>query len=167
MKRFIVQAGGALSGYGRVPGDKSISHRAIMLGALAEGQTEISGFLEGEDNLATLNAFRQMGVQIEGPESGKVLIQGAGLQGLVAPGQSLDLGNSGTSMRLMAGLGSRQGLPPKTGQIVQAFFPLFLRSLISISPRVLRVPRARTVLFLHRIQFSLKENIQIPMSLML
>jgi len=104
MNRFTVQAGGALSGSGRVPGDKSISHRAIMLGALAEGQTEITGFLEGEDNLSTLNAFRQMGVPIEGPDAGKVLIQGVGLHGLAAPGQSLDLGNSGTSMRLMAGL---------------------------------------------------------------
>jgi len=104
MKRFIVQPGGSLSGKGRVPGDKSISHRAIMLGALAQGETAISGFLEGEDNLATLNAFRAMGVHIDGPESGRVLIQGVGLHGLQPPAQDLDLGNSGTSMRLMAGL---------------------------------------------------------------
>ena len=102
--KFEVQPGGALRGKARVPGDKSISHRSIMLGALAEGVTEVTGFLEGEDSLATLRAFRAMGVQIEGPEQGRVTIQGVGMQGLQAPSQPLDLGNSGTSMRLMAGL---------------------------------------------------------------
>ncbi len=71
--RFLVHPGGALRGRLRVPGDKSISHRSIMLGALAEGVTEISGFLEGEDSLATLRAFRQMGVRIEGPRGEFVL----------------------------------------------------------------------------------------------
>ncbi|MGB5538305.1 MAG: 3-phosphoshikimate 1-carboxyvinyltransferase, partial [Thiogranum sp.] len=66
--QFKVQAGGCLKGQIRVPGDKSISHRSIMLGALAEGVTEISGFLEGEDSLATLRAFHAMGVAIDGPE---------------------------------------------------------------------------------------------------
>jgi 3-phosphoshikimate 1-carboxyvinyltransferase len=93
----------------RVPGDKSISHRAIMLGSLAEGQTRISGFLEGEDSLATLKAFQQMGVSIEGPAAGRVVIQGVGLHGLQAPEQPLELGNSGTSMRLLAGLLAGQG----------------------------------------------------------
>ena len=64
---YIVKPGGSLQGAFRVPGDKSISHRSIMLGSLAEGVTRVSGFLEGEDNLATLNAFRAMGVKIEGP----------------------------------------------------------------------------------------------------
>jgi 3-phosphoshikimate 1-carboxyvinyltransferase len=102
--RFTVQPGGALTGRIRVPGDKSISHRAIMLGSLAEGVTHISGFLEGEDSLATLKAFQAMGVRIEGPAQGKVVIHGVGMQGLQQPTAPLDLGNSGTSMRLMSGL---------------------------------------------------------------
>ena len=94
----------------RVPGDKSISHRSIMLGSLAEGVTRVSGFLEGEDSLATLEAFRSMGVNIEGPDQGRVVIHGVGMQGLKAPEGPLDLGNSGTSMRLLAGLLAGQGL---------------------------------------------------------
>jgi 3-phosphoshikimate 1-carboxyvinyltransferase len=101
---FHVESGGALRGRLRVPGDKSISHRAIMLGALAEGATTIAGFLEGEDCLATLRAFRAMGVRIDGPEQGRVTVQGVGLEGLRAPVEPLDMGNSGTSMRLMSGL---------------------------------------------------------------
>lgn len=101
---FSVQPGGALRGRLRVPGDKSISHRSIMLGSLAEGVTEVTGFLEGEDSLATLQAFRDMGVQIEGPENGRVVIHGVGLHGLQPPPGPLDLGNSGTSMRLLTGL---------------------------------------------------------------
>ncbi|MFW5970271.1 MAG: 3-phosphoshikimate 1-carboxyvinyltransferase [Halofilum sp. (in: g-proteobacteria)] len=101
---FQVEPGGFLQGRVRVPGDKSISHRAIMLGALADGVTEIDGFLEGADALGTLYAFRSMGVWIDGPTDGRVMIHGAGLEGLAMPGGPLDLGNSGTSMRLMAGL---------------------------------------------------------------
>lgn len=108
--RFRVQAGGRLSGSARVPGDKSISHRSIMLGSLAEGVTRVTGFLEGEDSLATLNAFRAMGVRIEGPEQGRVTIQGVGMRGLKQPAGPLDLGNSGTSMRLLSGLLAGQGL---------------------------------------------------------
>ncbi|TVT55720.1 MAG: 3-phosphoshikimate 1-carboxyvinyltransferase [Sedimenticola thiotaurini] len=107
---FHVQPGGALKGTFRVPGDKSISHRSIMLGSLAEGVTHISGFLEGEDSLATLRAFRSLGVSIEGPEKGQVTIQGVGMHGLKKPQAPLDLGNSGTSMRLLAGLLAGQGL---------------------------------------------------------
>jgi 3-phosphoshikimate 1-carboxyvinyltransferase len=102
--RFHVQPGGALKGAIRVAGDKSISHRSIMMGSLAEGTTHVSGFLEGEDALATLNAFKAMGVNIEGPDNGKVVIHGVGMQGLQQPQASLDVGNSGTSMRLMSGL---------------------------------------------------------------
>lgn len=106
---FIVQPGGKLTGRIRVPGDKSISHRSIMLGSLAEGITQVSGFLQGEDCLCTLQAFRNMGVHIEGPsEDGKVTIHGVGLHGLKAPSTDLDMGNSGTSMRLMSGLMSGQ-----------------------------------------------------------
>ena len=101
---FFVEPGGRLTGKLRVPGDKSISHRSMMLGALAEGVTEVSGFLEGEDSLATLNAFRAMGVVIEGPTHGRVTLHGVGLHGLRAPQGPLYLGNSGTSMRLLAGL---------------------------------------------------------------
>jgi 3-phosphoshikimate 1-carboxyvinyltransferase len=101
---FIVQAGGKLHGRIRVPGDKSISHRSIMLGSLAEGVTEVTGFLEGEDNLATLQAFRSMGVTIEGPDAGRVMIHGVGKHGLQPPAGELYLGNSGTSIRLLSGL---------------------------------------------------------------
>ncbi len=101
---FKASPGGQLRGSIRVAGDKSISHRAIMIGALAEGITKVSGFLEGEDCLATLAAFRAMGVRIYGPEQGQVTIYGVGLHGLQAPAAPLYLGNSGTSMRLLAGL---------------------------------------------------------------
>ena len=101
---YTAQSGGSLRGALRVPGDKSISHRSIMLGSLAEGVTEVSGFLEGEDSLATLQAFRDMGVRIEGPDKGRVTIHGVGLHGLKPPSKPLELGNSGTSMRLLAGL---------------------------------------------------------------
>jgi len=102
--RFHVTPGGSLRGCIRVPGDKSISHRSIMLGALADGLTEIEGFLEGEDSLATLKAFRAMGVHIDGPDDGRVVVKGVGMHGLKAPTTALDLGNSGTSMRLLSGL---------------------------------------------------------------
>ncbi len=101
---FRVQPGGSVSGSLRVAGDKSISHRSIMLGALSDGITEVEGFLEGEDSLATLQAFRDMGVVIEGPAQGRVVIHGVGLHGLRQPPGPLYLGNSGTAMRLFAGL---------------------------------------------------------------
>ncbi len=105
---YAARAGGPVTGTLRVPGDKSISHRSIMLGALASGVTEVSGFLEGEDALATLQAFRDMGVVIEGPHDGKVTIYGVGLNGLQVPPGPLYLGNAGTAMRLMAGLMAAQ-----------------------------------------------------------
>ncbi len=101
---FVAQPGGAVNGDLRVPGDKSMSHRSIMLGSLAEGVTEVEGFLEGEDALATLQSFRDMGVVIEGPVDGRVTIHGVGMHGLQAPPGPLYVGNSGTSMRLLAGL---------------------------------------------------------------
>ncbi len=102
--QFIVQPGGVIKGRIRVPGDKSISHRSIMLGSIAEGTTHVTGFLEGDDSLATLKAFQAMGVEIEGPVDGAVTIHGVGLKGLKAPSKPLDMGNSGTAMRLMAGI---------------------------------------------------------------
>ena len=101
---YIAQPGVSISGTFRVPGDKSISHRSIMLGSLANGTTEVTGFLEGEDSLATLQSFRDMGVVIEGPHRGRVTIHGVGLNGLKQPPNTLYVGNSGTSMRLLAGL---------------------------------------------------------------
>ena len=91
-----------------VPGDKSVSHRALMLGSIAEGRTDVSGFLAGEDCLATLAAMRALGVDIQQPSSTEMSIEGVGLWGLQAPTSDLDLGNSGTAMRLMAGLMSGQ-----------------------------------------------------------
>lgn len=101
---YLLQPGGTLSGTIRVPGDKSISHRSIMLGSIAEGVTDVEGFLEGEDALATLQAFRDMGVVIEGPDRGRVKVHGVGLHGLKAPAKPLYVGNSGTTIRLMSGL---------------------------------------------------------------
>ena len=101
---FITKPHGTLSGSIRVTGDKSMSHRSIMLGALANGTTKVSGFLNGEDCLATIKAFREMGVEIEGPEKGNVTIHGVGMQGLKAPINDLDMGNSGTAMRLLTGI---------------------------------------------------------------
>lgn len=106
---FHIQPGGSLHGALRVPGDKSISHRSIMLGALADGVTEVTGFLEGEDALATMRAFRTMGVKIEGPENGNVHIEGVGREGLKQPQGLIDCGNSGTTMRLLTGLLAGQG----------------------------------------------------------
>ena len=105
---YVVQPGGRVAGELRVPGDKSISHRSIMLGALAEGRTVVDGFLEGEDAMATLQAFRDMGVVIEGPHDGRVTIHGVGMHGLKQPPGPLYLGNAGTAMRLMSGLMSAQ-----------------------------------------------------------
>jgi 3-phosphoshikimate 1-carboxyvinyltransferase len=101
---YMAAPGGRLVGRLRVPGDKSISHRSVMLGSLAQGVTEVSGLLQGDDVMATLSAFRAMGVQAIGPENGRLSITGAGLHGLKAPAAPLDMGNSGTAMRLMAGI---------------------------------------------------------------
>lgn len=102
--RWIGSPGGRVSGEIRVPGDKSISHRAVMLGAIAGGDTEVRGFADGEDCLATLAAFRAMGVRFERPAQDRLVIHGAGSRGLSAPPAALDAGNSGTAMRLMTGL---------------------------------------------------------------
>ncbi len=101
---FHIRSAGPLQGRMNVSGDKSMSHRAVVLGALAEGVTNINGFLESEDSLATVQAFRDMGVVIEGPHQGAVKIYGVGLNGLYPPPGPLYLGNSGTSMRLLSGL---------------------------------------------------------------
>ncbi len=102
--RFIAGPGNRISGDVLVPGDKSISHRAAILGSVAEGVTEIQGFLEGEDCLATLAALEAMDVRIDRIAPGHLRVHGAGHRGLRAPARALDLGNSGTAMRLLAGL---------------------------------------------------------------
>ena len=101
---FRVRKAMAIQGNIRVPGDKSISHRAVIMGALAEGVTLIRGFLESEDSLATLQAFRDMGVVIEGPHQGQVKIYGVGLYGLCPPPGDLYLGSSDISMRLLSAI---------------------------------------------------------------
>lgn len=103
-----VQQGGALQGSLVVPGDKSISHRSLMLGALASGRTEVTGFLASEDCLATLKALRAMGVSIEQRDASHIFVDGVGRDGLRAPDGSLDMGNAGTAMRLFMGLLSGQ-----------------------------------------------------------
>lgn len=101
---FNVQPGGQVVGSIRVAGDKSISHRSIILASIADGITYVTGFLEGEDALNTVAAFREMGVTIVGPENGELTIYGVGKSGLQPPRKPLYMGNSGTAMRLLAGL---------------------------------------------------------------
>ncbi|HTX24145.1 MAG TPA: 3-phosphoshikimate 1-carboxyvinyltransferase [Steroidobacteraceae bacterium] len=101
---YRLQPGGAVGGRVRVPGDKSISHRALMLSGVAEGVSEITGFLASADCLATLAALRELGVRIERPERERVIVRGAGAAGLRAAAGPLDMGNAGTAMRLMMGL---------------------------------------------------------------
>ena len=103
MTRFVCKPGGSLDGNFRVPGDKSISHRSIILASIADGSSHISGFLQGEDSLNTMRAFQQMGVPIARNRA-EVTVSGVGLHGLQAPATDLDMGNSGTAMRLLLGL---------------------------------------------------------------
>ncbi len=102
--RYRVDPGGSVSGTLTVPGDKSISHRALMLGAIADGTTDVGGFLAGEDCLATAAALSALGVRIEGLGSAQVRVHGVGSEGLRGAPAALDLGNAGTAMRLMMGL---------------------------------------------------------------
>lgn len=105
-----LSARGPLRGTVTVPGDKSISHRAIMFSALAVGESRIEGLLEGEDVLATAAAMRAMGAQVERGEDGVWRVHGVGVGGLQQPAQALDMGNSGTSTRLLMGLVSSHGI---------------------------------------------------------
>ncbi len=107
--RFLVTPSKVRDASVTVPGDKSVSHRALMLGSIAEGRTEVSGFLAGEDCLATLAAMRSMGVDIQQASATEMSIEGVGLHGLRGADADLDLGNSGTAMRLMTGLLAGQG----------------------------------------------------------
>ena len=108
-KSFKARAGHGLNGSLRVPGDKSISHRSLMLGSIAHGTTRVRGLLMGEDVLATLGAMRGCGADILF-DNGQVTIRGNGPAGLGDPDRPLDLGNSGTGMRLLSGLLAGLGL---------------------------------------------------------
>jgi 3-phosphoshikimate 1-carboxyvinyltransferase len=108
MSSYRVSPVPVITGEVTVPGDKSISHRALMFGAIATGTTHVSGFLEGEDCLATLRAVSSLGVSVERPGPGLVTVQGVGLDGFTAPQSPLDMGNAGTAMRLFMGLLSSQ-----------------------------------------------------------
>jgi len=108
MTKFVVAPAAGVAGAVTVPGDKSVSHRAVMFGALAEGRTHVTGFLEGEDCLSTMKAVSHLGVHVERPGAGEVIVDGVGLHGLRAPGVTLDMGNAGTAMRLFMGLLSAQ-----------------------------------------------------------
>jgi 3-phosphoshikimate 1-carboxyvinyltransferase len=106
--RYQVTPGGKIEGELTVPGDKSISHRSLMFGGIAEGDTEITGFLAGEDCLATLRALQALGVRIDRPQPEHVLVHGVGSDGLKAASSALDMGNAGTAIRLFMGLLSPQ-----------------------------------------------------------
>jgi 3-phosphoshikimate 1-carboxyvinyltransferase len=108
MASYRVVPTARISGEVSVPGDKSVSHRAVMFGAIASGTTRIDGFLEGEDCLATMRAVRELGATVERPGAGEVVVQGVGLRGLNAAAGALDMGNAGTAMRLFMGLLSAQ-----------------------------------------------------------
>lgn len=104
MADLVIQPSGGLLGEVTPPGDKSLSHRAVMFSAIAEGKTEITGFLPGEDTLNTARAVRMLGINVEDRGGGSLVVHGKGLEGLTEPPGVLDLGNSGTGMRLLAGL---------------------------------------------------------------
>lgn len=106
---WLAGPGSALHGEITVPGDKSVSHRAIMLAAIADGSSRITGFLEGEDTRATARIFDQLGVRIETPSASERVVHGVGLHGLQASSEPLDCGNAGTGMRLLTGLLAGQG----------------------------------------------------------
>ncbi len=108
---LTIAPGGALTGSIVVPGDKSVSHRAVMFGALADGDCQIADCLLGEDVLATIDAFRALGVVIDNHGDGRLTVHGVGVDGLRAPPSALYLGNSGTSMRLLCGILAGAGLP--------------------------------------------------------
>jgi 3-phosphoshikimate 1-carboxyvinyltransferase len=151
-QRFRVKPGGVLRGEVLVPGDKSISHRALMLGALAEGRTEIRGFLEGEDTLATAAALAAMGVVISRPLPQQVLIDGVGLLGMKIPASALYLGNSGTSMRLFSGLLAGQRFATElTGDDSLSRRPMkrIVEPLLRMGARIETGPEGRPPLKIH------------------
>lgn len=103
----IISSKTGLNGNIKIPGDKSISHRAVMFGSIAKGDTEITGFLKGDDCMSTISCFRKLGIDINVSED-KVIVHGKGLHGLTAPEEQLYVGNSGTTIRLISGILSAQ-----------------------------------------------------------
>ena len=101
---MILESTSSLKGEITIPGDKSISHRAVMLGSLAEGDTYIHNFLNGDDCISTINCFRAMGIDIDTSDPGNIIVHGKGLYGLNAPENDLDVGNSGTTIRILSGI---------------------------------------------------------------
>ncbi len=108
MKKIVIERKGSLKGEVTIPGDKSISHRAVIIGSLAKGKTRIKGLSKGEDNLRTINAFKLMGIKIKKTDNGELTVHGRGLHGLTEPENVINAGNSGTTMRLLTGLLSGQ-----------------------------------------------------------
>jgi len=108
--KLTVMPGGEITGVIQVPGDKSISHRAVMFAALADGQSRIQRCLLGEDVRSTIAAFKAMGVSIEERDDGDIVVQGVGVDGLKQPERALDMGNSGTSVRLLSGILAGAGI---------------------------------------------------------
>ncbi|MEI3163953.1 MAG: 3-phosphoshikimate 1-carboxyvinyltransferase [Lachnospirales bacterium] len=99
----VISSRTGLNGKIKIPGDKSISHRAVMFGSLAKGDTEITGFLRGDDCMSTISCFKKLGINIEVTDD-KVIVHGKGIKGLTAPSETLDVGNSGTTIRLISGI---------------------------------------------------------------
>lgn len=99
----VISSRTGLNGKIKIPGDKSISHRAVMFGSLAKGDTEITGFLRGDDCMSTISCFKKLGIDIEVTDD-KVIVHGKGINGLTAPSETLDVGNSGTTIRLISGI---------------------------------------------------------------
>src|ERR1700682_5655885 len=114
-RKFEAKPARSVSGAMAVPGDKSISHRALMLSGIAEGTSEVTGFLASEDCLASLAAMRALGVRIEQPSPTHVVVHGVGLRGLRDAKRTLDMGNAGTAMRLFTGLLAGAGLRLTSG----------------------------------------------------
>ncbi len=151
MSRFLCTPGGRLRGELRVPGDKSISHRAVMLASIAEGTSRIRGFLLGEDSLDTMRAFRQMGVAIE-RDGDRLTVEGRGRTGLRAPANDLYLGNSGTAMRLLLGLLAGQDFDSRlTGDASLSSRPMarVIEPLRSMGARIDGAPGDRAPLHIH------------------
>ncbi len=151
MSRFLCSPGGRLSGELRVPGDKSISHRSVMLASIADGTSRVRGFLLGEDSLATMRAFRRMGVEIE-RDGDCLTIHGRGRDGLRAPAEDLYLGNSGTAMRLLLGLLAGQDFDSRlTGDASLSSRPMarVIEPLRAMGARIDSAPGERAPLEVH------------------
>ena len=127
MSEFHVDPSKGVAGRLTVPGDKSISHRALMLGAIAYGTTHIEGFLESEDCLATLAALEHLGVTVHRPGPGRVEVVGMGLRGLRAPAAPLDMRNAGTAMRVNRKLAPQSAASSTRSKISRRFMAAFSR----------------------------------------